>query len=374
MYESILCKGTVVRILHTEWIRTKGGQAMRVLEDLRIIQELGHTPLLACRKESWLYKEAKNRGFEVHAVAFGHLANPKAYFAMFGLIRREKIDIVHTHSSKDSYPATYAAKMLGKKVVRSRHIELTKKPGHLFHLADAIVTTGQKVREQLIEAGIDENKIVSIPTCPDPARFSPDPGRREKIRKEYGIAENDIVIGSMAGSGIRKRGRALVEMMTNIRQNDPKAELLLAGDARGDAGQKMERLIQEKNLQDCVKFVGYVEPEIFLDAVDIYACPSSQEGLPQALMQAMMMGKACISTDVGSIADLDVEQNIFLIEKNDLAAFAQTLNRLVNDRRLREELGAKNRRIALECFSYERMKTKTAALYESLTADRRGRA
>jgi len=363
-----------MKIVHTEWIRTKGGQAMRVLEDLRIIQELGHTPLLACRKESWLYEEAQNRGFEVHAISFGHLADPKAYLQMFRLIHDKNIDIVHTHSSKDSYPATYAAKLLGKKVVRSRHIELTKKPGHLFRLADAIVTTGEKVRVQLIKEGIDPDKIVSIPTCPDPARFSPDPKRREKIRKEYGIAENDIVIGSMAGSGLRKRGRALVEMMTNIRQNDPKAKLLLAGDARGDAGQKMERLIQEKNLQDCVKFVGYVEPEIFLDAIDIYACPSSQEGLPQALMQAMMMGKACISTDVGSIADLDVEKNMLLIEKDDLATFAHTLNRLVNDRRLREELGTKNRRIALERFSYERMKAKTAALYESLTADRRGRA
>ena len=361
-------------ILHTEWLLSIGGQSMRVLDDLKIIHEIGHKPILACRKESWLYKEAIDRNFEVYPISFGHLANPIGYLEIFRLIQDKNIDIVHTHSSKDSYPATYAAKLLGKKVVRSRHIELTKKPGHLFRLADAIVTTGEKVRAQLIKEGIDPDKIVSIPTCPDPARFTPHSERREKIRKEYGIGKNDVVIGSMAGTGNRKRGKALVEMMDTIRQTSPNTKLLLAGDARGDAGAKMERLIHEKGLQECVRFIGYVEPEIFLDAIDIYACPSSQEGLPQALMQAMMMGKACISTDVGSIADLDVEKNMLLIEKDDLAAFTQTLNRLANDRPLLEDLGAKNRRIALEHFSYDRMKAKTAALYESLATDRKGPA
>ena len=361
-----------LKILHTEWIRSKGGQAMRVLEDLRIIQELGHTPLLACHKKSWLYEEAKNRGFVVYAVPFGHLADPKSYIEMLKLIRQEKIDIVHTHSSKDSYPVTYTAKLLGKKVVRSRHIELTKKPGHLFRLADAIVTTGEKVRTQLIEEGIDTHKIVSIPTCPDPVRFTPDKNRRTQMRKVYGIDEKDIVIGSMAGLGNRKRGWELVKMVEMICQENPNVKLLLAGDGSIDAKKRIDRFIKQKALQNHIYFIGYTEPEAFLDAIDIYACPSSQEGLPQALMQAMMMGKACISTDVGSIAELNVEENMLLIAKDDFETFRKTLTQLVIDPDKIESLGTKNRRIALKHFSYNQMKEKTAQLYDNLMHNHKG--
>lgn len=341
---------------------------MRVLEDMQIIRELGHTPILACRKESWLFEEAKRREFEVYAVPFGHLANPKPYLAMFQLIRRKNIDIVHTHSSKDSYPATYAAKLLGKKVVRSRHIELTKKPGHLFRLADAIVTTGEIIRQELISFAIEPEKIVSIPTCPNSRLFHPTAERRTNFRKAHAIGDDAMVIGTMAGAGQRKRGWALVEMMEEIVNRNPKSLLLIAGDSRGDAAEKLETSIRERGLTNHVKFIGYVAPEEFLDAIDIYACPSEKEGLPQALMQAMMMGKACLSTNVGSISELNTEENLLLVDKEDLSGFAKLMSALVSDEERVKKLGRKNREIAMKNFNYDVMKRKTETLYNTLAA------
>ena len=355
-----------MRILHTEWIRPKGGQSLRVLEDLKIIRELGHTPLLACRPQSWLYEEAPKRGFETFAVPFGHLADPKPYFAMLRLIRQKRVDIVHTHSSKDSYPATYAAKLLGKKVVRSRHVELTKKPGHLFRLADAVVATGERVRDALIAAGLEPEKVVSIPTYPDPELFAPSPALRREFRQKHGIGEESLVVGTMAGAGRRKRGWALPEMMIPILKARPDATLLIAGDARGDMAENLRKKIRELGLEKRVRFVGYVRPEAFLNAIDVYACPSEQEGLPQALMQAMMLGKACVSTDVGSIAELNAEENLLLAPRDDLKRFARHLEKVALDDALRQELGRKNRRLALERFNYDVMKEKTGELYRRI--------
>ncbi|WP_201354000.1 glycosyltransferase family 4 protein [Hydrogenimonas urashimensis] len=355
-----------MRILHTEWIRTKGGQSMRVLEDLKIIEELGHTPYLACRKESWLYEEARRRGFETFALPFGHLADPKPYLEMVRLIQHLRVEIVHTHSSKDSYPATYAAKLLGIKTVRSRHIELTKKPGHLFRLADRIVTTGERIKEELLDCGLSEKKVVSIPTYPDPRRFVPSIDRRRAFRHNLTIGTDTVVIGTMAGAGNRKRGWALVDMMPAILQTRPETVLLIAGDSRGDAAERLQARIDALGLQNRVRFVGYVQPETFLDAVDIYACPSEKEGLPQALMQAMMMGKACLSTDVGSIPELNAEENLLLTDKEDLAGFATLLQNLAGDRDRIRRLGETNRRLALERFNRDVMKAKSDRLYREL--------
>ena len=355
-----------MRILHTEWIRPKGGQSLRVLEDLKIVRELGHTPLLACRPESWLYEEAPKRGFTTFAVPFGHLADPKPYLAMLRLIRKQQVDIVHTHSSKDSYPATYAAKLLGKKVVRSRHVELTKAPGHLFRLADAVVATGERVRDALIAAGLEPKKVVSIPTYPDPELFAPSTTLRREFRQKHGIGEESLVVGTMAGAGQRKRGWALPKMMVPILEARPDATLLIAGDARGDMAENLRKKIAELGLEKRVRFVGYVRPEAFLNAIDVYACPSEQEGLPQALMQAMMLGKACVSTDVGSIPELNAEENLLLSPRDDLEKFARHLESVVLDDALRKKLGEKNRRLALERFHYGVMKQKTDELYRRL--------
>ncbi len=346
---------------------------MRVLEDLKIIEELGHTPYLACRKESWLYEEAVGRGFETFALPFGHLADPKPYIEMVRLIRRLDAEIIHTHSSKDSYPATYAAKLLGKKVVRSRHIELTKKPGHLFRLADRIVTTGERIKEELLGYGLLAQKVVSIPTYPDAGRFTPSAKRRRDFRQELGIGADTVVIGTMAGAGRRKRGWALVEMMPSILQEHPDTLLLIAGDSRGSAAQKLQERIGALALQNRVRFVGYTRPETFLDGIDIYACPSEKEGLPQALMQAMMMGKACLSTDVGSIRELNVAENLLLADKEDLAGFEAQLRRLAGDKAAVRRLGEANRRLALERFNRDIMKAKTGRLYGDLAeGDNRG--
>ena len=353
-----------MRILHTEWMGVKGGQAMRVLEDLRLARELGHTPLLAAKEENWLFKKARNEGFETIPLRFGHLADPKPYLAMFNLLREQRIDIVHTHSSKDSYPATYAAKVLGKKVVRSRHMALTKRPGHLFRLADAVVTTGEKIRQELIDYGLDPSGVFSIPTYPDARRFVPDRVRAEAFRRNLGIEEGQIVIGTLGGTGEMKRARALVDMMQRFLS--PPAVLLIAGPQPLDSRDKLEERIQKARLQDRVRILGYIDPLPFLDGIDIYACPSESEGLPQALMQAMMMGKACVSTRVGSIAELDAQGNLLLSPPEDLELFAKHLESLVHSPGRMRDLGRLNRDLALKYFNRDVMKERTRILYDSL--------
>ncbi|WP_292664337.1 glycosyltransferase family 4 protein [Nitratifractor sp.] len=357
-----------MRILHTEWMGVKGGQAMRVLEDMHLARELGHTPLLAAKEENWLFQQAREEGFETFPLPFGHLADPKPYLAVLKLLQRERIDVVHTHSSKDSYPATYAAKVLGKKVVRSRHMALTKRPGHLFRIADAVVTTGETIRQELIDYGLDPSKVLSIPTYPDARRFVPDRERAEAFCRHLGIEEGQIVIGTLGGTGEMKRAWALVDMMQRF--SSLPVVLLIAGPQPHDSRDKLEERIQKARLQDRVRILGYIDPLPFLDGIDIYACPSKSEGLPQALMQAMMMGKACVSTRVGSIAELDMKGNLLLSPPEDLELFAKHLESLLHSPGRMRDAGRLNRELALKHFTRDEMKERTRILYDALGVDK----
>jgi len=354
-----------MNILHTEWMEAKGGQAKRVLEDLKIIKEIGHKPYLACKPNSWLYKAAQDIGIETFPVKFKHIADPYSIWKLLQIINKNNIDIVHTHSSKDSYVATIAAKLTKTRVIRSRHMDFTKKPGLLYHLADAIVTTGEKIRKELILNGINENRVISIPSYPDETLFEPSENIRSILKKRYHI-ENNIVLGTLTGLKRDKRPDFLLDIFKELVTKHQNIKLFIAGvnkDAEFES--KFYETVKTYNLEEYVQFIGYVKPEEFLNVIDIYICPSKKEGIPQSLMQAMMMGKACISSNVGSINDLNIENNLILIEKDNLKEFVLSLDKLIQNSELCKNLGDKNYKICRQFFNKNLMKEKLKKVYET---------
>ena len=354
-----------MNILHTEWMEAKGGQAKRVLEDLKIIKEIGHNPYLACKPNSWLYKAAQDVGIVTFPVKFKHVADPFSIWKLLQIINKNNIDIVHTHSSKDSYVATIAAKLNKKRVIRSRHMDFTKKPGLLYHLADKIVTTGEKIRKELILNGISENRVISIPSYPNETLFKPSESTRSILKNRYNI-ENNIIIGTLIGLKRDKRPDFLLDIFKELVPKHPNTKLFIAGVNKDEKFETIfHKTVKTYNLESHVQFIGYVKPEEFLNVIDIYICPSKKEGIPQSLMQAMMIGKTCISSNVGSINDLNINNNLILIEKDNLKGFVLSLDKLIQNSELRKSLGDKNYKICRQFFNRSLTKEKLKKLYET---------
>jgi glycosyltransferase involved in cell wall biosynthesis len=354
-----------MKILHTEWMGTRGGQAIRVIEDLKLIKELGFTPFLAAKPNEWLYNEAVKENIIVFPITFSHIADMNSLYKLYKIIKDNQIDIVHTHSSKDSYISTLAAKIAGVKVVRSRHIELTKKAGIIYKIADFVITTGEKVKDELLSSGVSQEKVMSIPTYPNEKKFK----HSDKIRKEMQIkykTQKMLIIGTMTGLHVRKRPLSLIPIMREVVLANPNVKLLIAGQKFDDQMEKLNNLIAKYNLERNVEFVGYVNPEEFLNVIDIYICPSEKEGVPQALMQAMMMHKAAVSTDVGSIKDLNINNNLIIVDKDNMKTLETSLIELVVDDELREELALKNDELMHKYCSRSVMKQKMKTVYENL--------
>ncbi|WP_456432118.1 glycosyltransferase family 4 protein [Nitratifractor sp.] len=333
-----------MRVLQTEWMQAKGGQTFRVLEELRIIRDAGWDVCLATSPQGWLHEAATREGFRVFPIEFHGPIDLKATRSLYRIIRDEGVELVHCHSSKDGYPALYAAKLARIPCVRSKHIGLTKKPSVTYNFYDGIVTTGSRIIDEMREAGI-QNRFVSIPSFPDASRFYPDPSLRASFRSRYGIEASTLLVGTLSGTNERKRPHFLVEFA----RRRPDVTVFIAGQRYDDDYSR--KLLESIETLSNVRFIDFQDPQEFLNGIDLFVCPSSNESTTQTIPQAMHCQKPAVAMNVGSISDLNVEENLPLVDtKEELFTI---LNRLIDAPQLREMLAQKNRRIAQERFHKE---------------------
>ena len=159
--------GTRLAILHTESSLGWGGQEIRVLGEARGMRRRGHDVQLAAPAASRIAQEASRYGVPCIEVAIAR-KGLGGMLAMRGLLSRAGFDVVNTHSSTDTWLAALACRTLrhAPQIVRTRHISAPMPANAstrwLYNSATkSVVTTGEKVREQVIrEASVDPSRVV----------------------------------------------------------------------------------------------------------------------------------------------------------------------------------------------------------------------
>ena len=164
------------KVLHTEWSNGWGGQEIRIFEDLRMLNRLGHEAMLLTVPGSGIGAQAAAAGMRVVEMDMNHSFQPAALWKMVRLFRDERFDIINTHSSVDSWLASAAFKLVrGGILVRTRHLSVPLNT-HMFNMVyrwpDGFVTTAEVIRRRMIDVnGMDPDRVISIPTGVDLERF-----------------------------------------------------------------------------------------------------------------------------------------------------------------------------------------------------------
>jgi len=254
--------------------------------------------------------------------------------------------------------------------VRTRHISAPI-PRNLAsrwlyeHATSRIVTTGEALKRQLVEVnGFTAERIESVPTGVDAGRFCP--GERSAARRSLGLPAEGVLVGIVATLRSWKGHRFLVEALVQLPAD---VQLVIVGD--GPQREALEKQVGEKGLRARVRFVGNQADVVpWLQALDVFALPSyANEGVPQALVQAMLVALPCVTTTAGSISELaEHEATALVVPPQDAHALATALARLINDPALRARLGEAARRHCVERFSYEGMLDRMEAVYAIVAA------
>lgn len=361
-----------LRIVHTEASLGWGGQEIRILTESAGMIARGHSVQLLCPREAKIHDEAVARGIPVEALPIGR-KNVTGLRAMHGWLRAHPVDVINTHSSTDTWLTALASLAIRQPppLVRTRHISSPTPRNFptrwLYQKATRhIATTGERLRQQLIrDNGFAAESITSVPTGVDTGYFVP--GDRHAARRGLGIAEGGPVIGIVATLRSWKGHRYLVDAFARL---EPSTRLLIVGD--GPVRAALLEQINALGLNDRVLMPGNqrdVRP--WLQAMDIFALPSyANEGVPQAILQAMLCGLPIVTTDAGSISEaIEHETTGLVVPMQDAEALSAAIARLLGDSALRARLGQKAREVAGRDFGLDNMLDRMESIFRSVVSD-----
>ncbi len=359
-----------LQIVHTESSLGWGGQEIRILSEAQGMMRRGHQVMLLCAPQARILAEAPNWGVPAVPLPIER-KRPVGLGALAEWFRVHRSDIVNTHSSTDSWLTALAMLGIGRpcRVVRTRHISARVPRGPLsrwlyMRSAERVVTTGEALKRQLVEYnGFRASRIESVPTGIDAGRFRP--GERKAARARFGLPQDKILVGIVATLRSWKGHGFLLEAMTRLPDH---IELVIVGD--GPQRAALEQKIARLNLQGRVRMQGQQADVLpWLRALDIFALPSyANEGVPQALVQAMLVELACVTTAVGGIPEVaEHERTALVVPPEDAAALAAAIARFAGDEGLRRELGEAARKHCVEGYSYERMLDRMENIYRNVS-------
>ena len=290
-------------------------------------------------------------------------------------IREFKPDIIHTHLAKAGVIGRVASLLSGHKLIRIHTYH-----GHLltgyftsFKLAllifvekslakvtNHLVAVGGKVKEDLIEVGIGSSTKFSVVN--PGVQIKPLPDRQNVLTKLD--LDQEIIYCAFIGRLTKiKRPDRMLEVARELKNRKTNIHFIVAGG--GELLAECENIATKEKLP--VTFLGWQEDiEEVLAISDLILLTSDNEGTPIALIQAGMAGIPSISTNVGSIAEVVVNNQTGLITDFSVVNIADALEKLVSNSQLREQYGQAASQFCLGKFHTEIMISNYSRLYKQL--------
>ncbi|HXX52975.1 MAG TPA: glycosyltransferase family 4 protein [Thermodesulfovibrionales bacterium] len=360
-------------VLHTESSKGWGGQENRTLKESTGLQKLGVRVILLCQPGSTLAEKARSEGIEVRTCGMRKHYDVSAIAYILRLIAREKVDVVSTHSGRDSFLAGIAGRLSLRRpvIVRTRHIAMpiTSKMTYSI-LPHIVMTTSEYVRQYLIGKGIASERVVTVHTGIDLSLFDPD-ATAGTLRGELGLKQDIPLIGTVAIMRLKKGYHILLDAAQEVLRHVPGTVFVFVGD--GPQKKNIERKIDNMGLSEKVLMLGLREdvPSV-LKSVDIFVLPTLQEAHGGVFVEAMAMGKPVIGTDVGGVGEVIRDGiNGYLVRPNDAPLLAGAIVTMLRDKERAALMGREGRKMVQEGFTVEKMCETIYALYSSLIAGRR---
>ena len=267
-----------------------------------------------------------------HRPAISHFILPEAYLigGLCALITGQKRMIMSRRSL-----AHY----------QSRHPLLFRVERFLHPRMSLIIANSEAIRRDLIREGAPARRLWVIRNGVDSESLRPDPARGQTVRRSLDIAPDTLVLVIVANLIPYKGHTDLLDALSDIRDKLPRGWQLLCVGRDDGIGDRLRAHAAAKGLTDHVHFLGS-RSDIpgLLNAADIALLCSHEEGLPNAVLEAMASGTPVIATEVGGTGEI-LEDNVtgLLVPARDPAALSEAILKLAQDDTHRRTVGTNAR-------------------------------
>jgi glycosyltransferase involved in cell wall biosynthesis len=352
------------RLLLTSWQDFGAGSIQSVQNLSEGLHERGHDIRVATPADGVLGRRLAASGVPVIDFRFDKGWSVRTARRLAELMRRERFDLVDAQESRDRKAAILARWIFrapGKLVVSRRQMSFTfPLENTLYALAaDCVVANSHGVARSLRRRGVPAGRLQVVQSGHNPRRVSESAtdGEIEELRASLGLDPTLPTIGMVAR---RKDQETLLRAVARLGRP---VNLLVVGAERDEKLAAIEASLPPGSRAVYTGFVARVVP--FYHLLDIKALPSYNEGLPQALFEAMALGVPVVSAAIGGTPEMIRHGvNGFLFPPGDDLVLADQLRLLLEDEPLRRRFIDDGRRTANEVFTVDAFVRNTEALYE----------
>lgn len=344
------------------------GGVERWLMDISLgLRDRGHQLLMVGRAHSLWVKRSREHGFEAWEQPLRADFHLKQARDISRLIQERSVDAVLTKLHRGIRVSGFAAKLAGSPPVIAFMGLVEARRGLRYRMTyelflDGVVTLSDRMADQIAERGaLDRESVAVIPYGVRPGEYVAPEGTRERLRAELGLGPDAPVALALGRLNMQKRFDLLLQAFAEVRREVPEARLLIAGSGKLEPNLRAKHARLE--LGDSVQFLGFRrDVSDLLAATDLLVLSSDDEGLPHVIIEAMAAGRAVVSTRVGSVDALVVDEVTGrLIPRRDPAALRDALVEVMSSRDRIERMGEAGRRRVHDEFPMQRCIEQTEA-------------
>lgn len=382
-----------MRICHVITRLIIGGAQENTLLSCEGLHDRGHEVLLLAGPDSGpegsLWDRANGYGYQTELLSSLHRAvRPICEVRALLQLRRAYAgfapDIIHTHSSKAGILGRLASGgFAGAKVVHTIHgMSFNRTQSwcawRFYRLlerraarrTDKIISVADAMTTQAVEAGVAQrHKFETVYSAMQTEWFKPRADQRVRVRKNWGVEERHVVVGTVARLFRNKGYEQLIPAMVRAIRDHDELRFVWVGDGanRDQYVHKLEAL----GIRDRVILTGLLPPRdvaTVMQGFDILAHCSQWEGLPRAVSQAQLLEVpvVCFDND-GAPEVVEDKATGMLVSFNDIEGLADAVAELAGHPEDRRRMGRAGRRRCLQMFDHVRMVDQLERIYAELT-------
>lgn len=318
--------------------------------------------------------EARNRGLPVQAIEERRAFDPSVFRRIVRIVKDDKVDLIHTHDFRTDLLGVLAAKRCNIPAISTCHGWIVNNfkgkvykfvDLRLLRLFDHVITVSDVMRRQLVDSGIRESRLTAIPNALIVDDYIPD--RKDiAFREELGVGADTALIVKIGRLSSEKGHGDLLRALALLRDTNPEFVLGIVGIGPEEA--TIRSLCDDLGLGEKVRFVGFrSDMQAIYNSADLVVQSSFTEGMPNVVLEALLMATPVIATRVGGTDEI-VEHGVTgsLVPPHSVQQLRNEFCNFFENRDRYSEMANIGRHVIIERFNHKDRVSRIAELYRAV--------
>ncbi|ADL13652.1 glycosyltransferase [Acetohalobium arabaticum] len=352
-----------------EW----GGGEKWTFEAAEELDSRGYEVIVGSVAKSELYQKAQRAGLRTKVVPVkGNLSalNPVKLFSFVKYLKQEEIDTIFLNLSQDLKFGGIGGRLAGVDQIiyrRGSAIPIKDRFYTKFLLEDCvtdIIANSKSTKETILENTVQWLSEDKIEIIYNGIKVDEIKSQKEgsDIRAEFGIDEDEVLIGNVGRLSRQKGHKYLVEAVKLLSEEINNFKVLVVG--KGKLENKIKKQVKSLGVEEYIIFTGF-RSDVYniMEQIDFLLHTALWEGFGFVIAEAMAVGKPVVSTDVSNISEIMVDgQTGYLAESKNPADIAEKTIKMINTTK-KEKMGRIGKNIIEDRFTFTRMIDQIEELY-----------